>query len=122
VVLEAQRARTVQLQRVTGGVIPWVFHGAGRPIKDFRAAWKRMCRAAGVPRSATMQMVGHKTESVYCRYAISDAMLLREAGEKLSTFHKATRLRSAKAAEHSATKRLQFRWARVTRRDNEGAK
>ena len=32
-------------------------------------------------------MVGHKTESVYRRYAIADEGLLRESALKLSAFH-----------------------------------
>jgi hypothetical protein len=39
-----------------------------------------------VPRSAAMKMTGHKTESVYRRYAIVDEGMLREAAEKLSAF------------------------------------
>jgi hypothetical protein len=30
-----------------------------------------------------MKMVGHKTESMYRRYAIADESMLSEAGEKL---------------------------------------
>jgi hypothetical protein len=37
----------------------------------------------GVPRSAAMAMVGHKTESIYRRYAIVDAALLRDAAAKI---------------------------------------
>jgi hypothetical protein len=38
---------------------------------------------AGVPRSAAMAMVGHKTEAIYRRYAIVDAESLRAAAMKL---------------------------------------
>jgi len=38
---------------------------------------------AGVPRSIAMEMVGHKTESVYRRYAIGDAKARQAAAEAL---------------------------------------
>jgi hypothetical protein len=43
----------------------------------------RNLERAGVPRSAAMAMVGHKTESIYRRYAIVDAETLREAAAKI---------------------------------------
>jgi integrase len=76
----------------------------GQPVKVFRRAWRSACRVAGVPgrilhdfrrtavrnleragvpRSAAMAMVGHKTESIYRRYAIVDAGVLREAAVKM---------------------------------------
>ena len=72
-------------------ICPWVFHRNGRRVKNFRKAWEHACEAAGVPgriphdlrrtavrnleragvsRSVAMQLTGHKTESVYRRYAI----------------------------------------------------
>jgi len=101
--LEGQRAASDALQRTQGAIIPWVFHRNGEPIKGFRKAWKAACIAAGcpgriphdfrrtavrnleragVPRSTAMKMVGHKTESVYRRYAIVDQQMLREGSEK----------------------------------------
>jgi len=85
-------------------IVPQVFHRDGARIRDFRAAWTTACRKAGcpgrlphdfrrtavrnlekagVPRSAAMTMVGHKTEAIYRRYAIVDAGLLRDAASKL---------------------------------------
>lgn len=110
--LDVQRAKTDLVQQRLGRIIPWVFHRNGKPIKDFRGSWKTACRnagfpwliphdfrrtavrnleRAGVPRSAAMKMVGHKTESIYRRYAIAEEVMLREAGEKLSAFHQAGR-------------------------------
>jgi integrase len=87
-----------------GRIVPHVFHRDGDRICSFRGAWKAACKAAGVPgrilhdfrrtavrnleragvpRSAAMAMVGHKTESIYRRYAIVDATLLREAAAKI---------------------------------------
>jgi integrase len=50
---------------------------------DFRRTAVRNLERAGVPRSAAMAMVGHRTESIYRRYAIVDESMLREAGSKL---------------------------------------
>jgi hypothetical protein len=36
-------------------------------------------------------MTGHKTESVYRRYAIVDEAMLREGAEKLAAFHSGKR-------------------------------
>jgi integrase len=103
--LEAQRAVTEATQKKIGSVILWVFHRTkrGRPLKSFRKAWQQACEAAsvpgrilhdlrrtavrnleraGVPCSVAMKMVGHKTESVYRRYAIVDEAMLRGAAVK----------------------------------------
>jgi hypothetical protein len=42
-----------------------------------------------VPRSTAMKMVGHKTESIYRRYAIVDEAMLKEGAAKLHTLHEA---------------------------------
>jgi len=44
---------------------------------------------AGVPRSTAMKMVGHKTETIYRRYAIADEGMLRAGGVKLEALHQA---------------------------------
>ena len=49
-----------------------------------RASLWRCLERAGVSRSVAMKLVGHKTESVYRRYAIVAESDLREAGAKLS--------------------------------------
>jgi integrase len=90
-----------------GKVIPYVFHRDGERIKYFRAAWENACKdagcpnalvhdmrrsavrtfeRAGVPRSSAMSMVGHKTESIYRRYAIVDEAMQREAAIRLDAF------------------------------------
>ncbi len=89
--LERQRCLTKALEASAHQTIPWVFHRQGNRIKDFRGAWLKAVKAAetaskiphdfrrtavrnleraGVPRSVAMRLVGHKTESVYRRYAI----------------------------------------------------
>ena len=75
------------------------------PSKDFRKAWTDACQAARVPemiphdfrrtavrnleragvsRSAAMKLTGHKTESVYRRYAIVSEGDLTEGVRKLA--------------------------------------
>ena len=41
---------------------------------------------AGVPRSVAMSIVGHKTESIYRRYAIVDEAMQREAAVRLDAW------------------------------------
>jgi integrase len=111
-VLDRQLARTREVERATGQIIPWVFHRDGASIVDYRRAWRsavkraglphriphdfrrtavRNLERAGVPRSTAMKMVGHRTEAIYRRYAIADESMLREGAEKLSALHQAER-------------------------------
>lgn len=90
-VIRAQRERTQALEREAGAIIPWVFHRSGRPIRDFRGAWRSACLKAGVPgklahdfrRTAARNMIrqgmaekhamavtGHATRAVFDRYHI----------------------------------------------------
>jgi integrase len=109
--LEAQREYVRRIEMQTGAIIPWVFvHPDGSIIKSFRYAWKKACASAAVPgrlvhdlrrtavrnleragvsRSAAMEMTGHKTETVFRRYAIVDSAMLQEAATKLSKLHQA---------------------------------
>jgi integrase len=109
-VLERQRESTATVEQIQGRIIPWVFHRGGEPIRTFRRAWLTACvksgvpgkiphdfrrsavrnlERAGVPRSAAMAMVGHRTESIYRRYAIVDTAMMRDAAVKLGLFHEA---------------------------------
>lgn len=56
----------------------------GRLLHDLRRSAVRNLERAGVSRSVAMKMIGHKTESVYRRYAIVGESDLREAGTKLA--------------------------------------
>jgi site-specific recombinase XerD len=56
---------------------------------DFRRTAVRNLERAGVPRSTAMAMVGHRTESIYRRYAIVDETMLREGAERLTAFYRA---------------------------------
>lgn len=55
----------------------------GRILHDFRRTAVRNLERAGVSRSAAMKLTGHKTESVYRRYAIVAESDLRDAARKL---------------------------------------
>ena len=55
----------------------------GLLVHDFRRTAVRRLERAGVARSVAMKLVGHKTESIYRRYAIVSESDLREAVEKL---------------------------------------
>jgi len=102
--LVAQKAATDQLWRETGIMSPWVFHRNGTQIKGYDKAWRSACRKAGVPgrhvhdfrrttvrrleqagvsRSVGMKLTGHKTESVYRRYAIVSQSDLEDATRRL---------------------------------------
>jgi integrase len=104
--LHGLRSETSALERETASVVPFVFHRAGRPILDFYGAWRRACREAGVPgrifhdfrrtavrnmeragvpRSVAMRLTGHKTESVYRRYAVTNEADLAEGVRKLAS-------------------------------------
>jgi hypothetical protein len=60
---------------------------ASRIPHDFRRTAVRNLERAGVSRSDAMAMVGHQTEAIYRRYAISDENSLKEAGVKLAALH-----------------------------------
>jgi integrase len=118
--LERQRERTVALEKATGKIIPWVFwrlkglgvREDGQQTRGFYKAWRSACRRAGVPgrlrhdfrrtavmnlelagvlRSTAMDFVGHKTESIYRRYAIPNVVALRQGAEKLAALHASQR-------------------------------
>ena len=105
VLLERRQELTRRCERAQARIIPLVFHRSGRRIGSFRRSWKKACdkaglpgllfhdlrrsavrnlERAGVPRSVAMKLTGHKTESIYRRYAIVAESDLLEAGAKLS--------------------------------------
>ena len=105
-ILKEQLAEHERL-KAAGTICPFVFHRNGERIGYFRTAWKNACKAAGcpgalvhdmrrsavrtferagVPRSVAMSIVGHKTESIYRRYAIVDEAMQREAAARLDAW------------------------------------
>jgi integrase len=86
---------------------PLIFHRGGRRVGEFRKAWKRACREAGVEgklvydlrRTAVRNMVragvdpavamkisGHRTRSIFDRYNIISDVDLREAITKTTRY------------------------------------
>lgn len=67
-------------ESVVKEVIRWAI------VHDMRRSAVRTFERAGVPRSTAVSMVGHKTESIYRRYAIVDEQMQREAVERLDAY------------------------------------
>ena len=55
-------------------------------MHDMRRSAVRTFERAGVPRSVAMSIVGHKTASIYRRYAIVDEAMQREAAARLDAW------------------------------------
>lgn len=88
-----------------GNIVPWVFHRDGRQIKEWTRPWEAAVKKAGLPgklrhdfrrtaarnmeragisRSIAMRLIGHKTESMYRRYAVVTEQDLRDASRKVA--------------------------------------
>jgi len=86
---------------------PLVFHREGKPVVDFRKAWRSACsyagcpeqqihgfRAsfattqlkAGVPVAITMALAGWRTDSIYRRYLIRDEEMLRDGVTRMVAY------------------------------------
>jgi len=105
------RARTVDEVRIG----EYVAHRQGEKtangtINRELTALKRAFRLAhleraGVPRSTAMARVGHKTESVYRRYAITDAAMQREARRSSRATPRARRRRPGRSSRSPRRRR-----------------
>ena len=101
-IIERRRAEQVlEAEDGTKRIAEYVFHYRnGLPVGDFRKAWKKACREAnvddrlfhdlrrtasrnmidaGVPQAVAMKITGHKTDSIFRRYAIVNQDQKREA-------------------------------------------
>lgn len=111
-VIEKQLAANRELGHKLGRIVEWLFPdprgnqiggkdgeirdvwkkalaAAGLPGKlfhDFRRTAVRDMERSGVPRSTAMKVSGHKTESIYRRYAIVDEAMIREGMQKRAAF------------------------------------
>lgn len=107
--LAQHRTRKREIERRTGKVINSLFFfyegkKAGEAIKTFRRSWKKACTdaalpglrfhdlrrsaavqmlEAGIPETHAMRFLGHKTRSIFSRYAISGRSVLRAQAGKL---------------------------------------
>lgn len=103
-IVERRRAaRQYEEPAGTVALAAFVFHRHGRPVGDFKKAWATACTAAGVsgrlfhdlrrtaarnlvragaPETVAMAVTGHRTRSVFQRYAIASERDIREALQK----------------------------------------
>lgn len=111
-IIERRRAAAI-LKDENGGsrFAEYVFHLDGQPVGDFRKAWATACKkanvghrlfhdlrrtasrnmlAAGVPQAVAMKITGHRTDSMFRRYAIVDENQKREALAKTHQYLEAS--------------------------------
>ncbi|HEU5195767.1 MAG TPA: hypothetical protein VFW70_13580 [Methylomirabilota bacterium] len=58
----------------------------GRIFHDPRRTAVRTLQRVGVPTATAMELVGHRTMSIYKRYSITDEVMLREGAAKLAAY------------------------------------
>ncbi len=102
-----RRARTVETAE-SSRLAEWVFHRGGEPIREFRKSWASACAKAGVagrlfhdlrrsavvgmirsgvPQTVAMAISGHRTTSMFVRYAIASEGDKAAAFERLGQYH-----------------------------------
>jgi len=100
-IIERRRAaQTIEDENGGQRFAEFVFHRDGAPVGDFRKAWATACEeanvphrlfhdlrrtairnmlSAGVPQAVAMKITGHRTDSMFRRYAIVNEEQKREA-------------------------------------------
>lgn len=107
------------MERRTGQICRYVFHREGVQVTSIRMAWRKACKEAGlfgkipndfrrsavrrlerggVPRSVEMKLVGHSTEAIYRRYAITNETDLREGLAKVVRYEEGSTPRIGRTA------------------------
>jgi len=105
-----ERRRSAQIledENGTNRLAEFVFHRNGEPIGDSRKAWATACKkakvdhrlfhdlrrtasrnmlSAGVPQAVAMKITGHRTDSMFRRYAIVNEEQKREALAKTQQY------------------------------------
>ena len=107
-IIERRReAQTIEDKNGNKRFAEYVFHHDGNPIGDFRKAWTTACKLAnvdgrlfhdlrrtasrnmieaGVPQAVAMKITGHRTDSMFRRYAIVNEDQKREALAKTQQY------------------------------------
>jgi len=108
VIERRQKARQFRPKRNARVIVSeYIFHRKGTPIASFRKTWANACKfagvpgrlfhdlrrcaarnllAAGVPPAVAMKITGHKTDSMFRRYAIVTVEQQREALQRAALY------------------------------------
>ncbi len=102
-----REAQTIEDKDGNKRFAEYVFHSQGNPVGDFRKAWATACEkanvshrlfhdlrrtasrnmiSAGVPQAVAMKITGHRTDSMFRRYAIVNEEQKREALAKTQQY------------------------------------